>query len=96
LLLVVVVVVVVLSLLLVLVVLLVLLSSDALVSFPRTPLLRTIRRFAAFQRFLMLLSVRPGKSLAISVHWFPNSAWACTRIFSSSMVHGPWLISGLT
>jgi hypothetical protein len=59
--------------LLVLLVLL-LLFSDALPAFPRSTLLRIIRRFAAFHRFLMLLSVRPGKSFTISAHRLPNSA----------------------
>lgn len=46
-----------------------------------------------FQWFFMAFSLRPGKSLEISTHLFPNFSWAARRVASSSSVHGPLTIS---
>ena len=47
-----------------------------------------------FQWFLIALSVRPGRCLAISAHLFPCSLCARCRVSSSSSVHGSFLIDG--
>ena len=48
-----------------------------------------------FQWFLIVLSVRPGRRLAILAHLLPRSECASRRIWSSSSVHGVFLIAGL-
>jgi hypothetical protein len=52
------------------------------------------RRMVEFQWFFTELSVRPGRSLAISAHLFPKVACASRIIRSSSAVHGSFLIPG--
>jgi hypothetical protein len=54
-----------------------------------------MRRFMdEFQWFLMALSVRPGRSLAISAHLGPV-VWIADRMArSSSSVHGPFWMLG--
>jgi hypothetical protein len=52
------------------------------------------RRMVEFQWFFTELSVRPGRSLAISAHLFPKVACAWRIIRSSSAVHGSFLIPG--
>lgn len=44
---------------------------------------------------LMLFSLRPGRYLAISAHWFPTSQCARARMYSSRLTHGSLLMSGL-
>lgn len=56
---------------------------------------RAINRLRVeFQRFLMALSVRPGRRLAISAHRLPSSTWAWMIALSSSSVHSDLLMSG--
>mmetsp|Transcript_10309 Transcript_10309/g.24727 ORF Transcript_10309/g.24727 Transcript_10309/m.24727 type:complete len:272 (-) Transcript_10309:99-914(-) len=52
-------------------------------------------RWCEFQRFLMALSVRPGKSLTISDHLVPRRATASTMMRSSSSLQGAFWSSGL-
>ena len=47
-----------------------------------------------FQWFFIALSVRPGSTLAISAHRFPNLWWASRMLRSSLSVHGALLICG--
>mmetsp|Transcript_48955 Transcript_48955/g.122339 ORF Transcript_48955/g.122339 Transcript_48955/m.122339 type:complete len:325 (+) Transcript_48955:199-1173(+) len=54
----------------------------------------TCLRSVEFQWFLMALSVRPGRSLAISVQRLPWISCALTMMVSSSSVQGPRLIEG--
>ncbi|KAF4363461.1 hypothetical protein F8388_016589 [Cannabis sativa] len=49
---------------------------------------RRPRRRVEFQWFLMALSVRPGRSLAMVAHLFPWAAWAWMMMESSSGVKG--------
>mmetsp|Transcript_16395 Transcript_16395/g.58226 ORF Transcript_16395/g.58226 Transcript_16395/m.58226 type:complete len:270 (-) Transcript_16395:303-1112(-) len=55
-----------------------------------------VHRFMAeeFHRFLMAFSLRPGSSLAISHHRFPNAAWALYRIRHSLSSQSHFLIEG--
>ena len=61
----------------------------------RVPSRCTRRRMVEFQWFLIALSVRPGRRLAISAHLLPRSECASRMIRSSSSVHGVFLIAGL-
>mmetsp|Transcript_21975 Transcript_21975/g.44706 ORF Transcript_21975/g.44706 Transcript_21975/m.44706 type:complete len:436 (-) Transcript_21975:379-1686(-) len=56
--------------------------------------LSTTRRSVEFQRFLMALSVRPGRSLAISAQRCPNRPCASMSRASSSAVHLSFLTLG--
>ena len=56
--------------------------------------LRSSRRSAEFQWFLIALSVRPTSSLAMSAHRFPRLRCASKRIRSSSGVQTSFLIAG--
>mmetsp|Transcript_3011 Transcript_3011/g.5756 ORF Transcript_3011/g.5756 Transcript_3011/m.5756 type:complete len:237 (+) Transcript_3011:103-813(+) len=53
-----------------------------------------LRLMVLYQWFLMALSVRPGRSFAISAHLLPTRCWASYMYFSSSSVHGSFLMSG--
>lgn len=55
---------------------------------------RATRRIVEFQRFLIELSVLPGRSLAISDHLLPTSLCASIMIISSSGSHVSLLIDG--
>mmetsp|Transcript_2574 Transcript_2574/g.6816 ORF Transcript_2574/g.6816 Transcript_2574/m.6816 type:complete len:212 (-) Transcript_2574:36-671(-) len=57
-------------------------------------ILRSSRLSAEFHRFLIELSVRPGRHFAIMDHFEPCSRCACSSSWSSSKVHGPRLIAG--
>ena len=54
------------------------------------------RRMVEYQRFLMLLSVRPGSSRAISLHLVPTVLSACTMRWSSSALQCSLFTSGLS
>mmetsp|Transcript_30302 Transcript_30302/g.59181 ORF Transcript_30302/g.59181 Transcript_30302/m.59181 type:complete len:285 (+) Transcript_30302:1553-2407(+) len=73
--------------------------SSSAARFPEQPphserIWSRLRYRVLFQWFLMALSVRPGSSLAISVHLLPWISCALTMRTSSSSVHGPRLIEG--
>ena len=52
------------------------------------------RRIVEFQWFFTALSVRPGRSFAISAHLFPILPWRSWMEASSSSVQGDLLIPG--
>mmetsp|Transcript_15571 Transcript_15571/g.49461 ORF Transcript_15571/g.49461 Transcript_15571/m.49461 type:complete len:313 (+) Transcript_15571:205-1143(+) len=56
--------------------------------------LRSSRRSALFQWFLMALSVRPGSILAISAHRLPSCRCASSSTRSSSAVQWSFLMAG--
>lgn len=57
--------------------------------------LASLRRIVEFQWFLIALSVRPGRSLAISAHLLPSCLCASISMLSSSSDHASFLIEGL-
>lgn len=57
--------------------------------------LASLRRMVEFQWFLIALSVRPGRSLAISAHLLPSCLCASISMLSSSSDHASFLIEGL-
>lgn len=57
--------------------------------------LASLRRMVEFQWFLIALSVRPGRSLAISAHLLPSCLCASINMLSSSSDHASFLIEGL-
>ena len=54
----------------------------------------TLRLSVAFHLFLMALSGRPTRRLAMAAHLFPSSLCASMMIWSSSSVHGSFDIDG--
>ena len=69
-------------------------SAAASASSPRASASSTLRLSVLFQWFLMALSVRPTKVLAISAHLFPNARCAMISARSSSRDHSSRLMSG--
>jgi len=48
-----------------------------------------------FQKFLISLSVRPGRCVAITDHLLPRMEWRWRMVCSSSWENLPLLMSGL-
>ena len=70
-------------------------SAAASASKPRARASSTLRLRVEFQWFLIALSVRPTKVLAISAHLLPNLRCARINARSSSRLHSSRLMSGL-